>query len=166
MNWEIISSTGEWAGALAVVVTLFYLARQIKQQNELSRYNAWESLFQGFNQNNQLVASDPDVAQLLLKGFDQPDTLSDAESAQWIALYRTYFNHMQRAYRAYELGYLTENDWKELARNFATDTRTAGGSRFRSGHEQFMSEFWAAIDQHYDESFEMVDYSFNREKGA
>ena len=33
MSWEIVASTGEWAGALAVVATLFYLARQIRQNS-------------------------------------------------------------------------------------------------------------------------------------
>jgi hypothetical protein len=43
MNWEMIGATGEWAGSLAVVVTLFYLARQIRtstnQANTRERFS-------------------------------------------------------------------------------------------------------------------------------
>jgi hypothetical protein len=35
--WEIVSATGEWAGAIVVVASLLYVARQIKQTNEQSR---------------------------------------------------------------------------------------------------------------------------------
>ncbi|MFT6770697.1 MAG: hypothetical protein ACJARU_000899, partial [Congregibacter sp.] len=31
MNWDAFSAVGEWVGVIAVVVTLFYLARQIHQ---------------------------------------------------------------------------------------------------------------------------------------
>ena len=37
MNWEMIGATGEWAGALAVVVTLVYLSSQIRQAKEATR---------------------------------------------------------------------------------------------------------------------------------
>ena len=33
MNWDAIGAMGEWAGAVAVVVTLFYLAMQVRQSN-------------------------------------------------------------------------------------------------------------------------------------
>ncbi len=166
MNWEIVASTGEWAGAIAVVATLFYLARQIQQQNQIARYNAWESIFQGFNQNNQLIASSPEVAELALRGINDPEKLSDSQSAQWLSLYRTYFNHMQRAYKAYQLGYLTDDEWGELARSFAAESKEPGPSKFRKGHEQFMPEFWSEIDNRYDDNFKVIDYRFVNERDA
>ena len=40
MNWEIVGSTGEWVGAFVVVVTLFYLTKQIRQNSaSLDRAN-------------------------------------------------------------------------------------------------------------------------------
>ena len=33
MDWDIVSATGEWAGAIAVFVTLIYLSLQIRQNN-------------------------------------------------------------------------------------------------------------------------------------
>jgi hypothetical protein len=162
MNWEIVSSTGEWAGAIAVVATLIYLAKQIKQQNDIARYNAYESLYQGFNQNNQLIAANPQVAELLMRGLEDPDSLSVSESTQWSALFRTYFNHMQRAYKAYKLGFLSQEDWTDIAKNFAADISTPGGVRFREGHEHVFPEFWQRISENYDENFSAVKYGWSR----
>ncbi len=46
MNWEAISAIGEIVGALAVVITLVYLAIQIREQNRESRAAAIDSLSQ------------------------------------------------------------------------------------------------------------------------
>ena len=37
MNWEAIGAVAEVCGALAVLVTLIYLAVQIRQQNQVAR---------------------------------------------------------------------------------------------------------------------------------
>ena len=44
MNWDVIGETGEWAGAIAVIATLAYLAGQRKQNPKalsLSTYQAY-----------------------------------------------------------------------------------------------------------------------------
>jgi hypothetical protein len=99
MNWDIIGATGEWAGALAVVATLFYLARQIRQSNELSRFGAARDLFIQLNELNRMVATDAALRQLL----SQPGELSADEREQlynfammfcnvWIAVQIAYDN--------------------------------------------------------------------------
>ena len=158
MNWEIVSATGEWAGAIAVVLTLFYLAKQIKQQNEIARYNAYEALFQGFNQNNQLIGGDPQVAELVAKGLSSPDDLTEVEIVQFNAIIRTYFNHMQRAFKAYGLGFLFKDDWRELAKNFAADMTSPGGLKFKEGNKHVFPDFWLEIEANYDENYRTVDY--------
>ena len=70
MNWEIIGSTGEWAGAIAVVVTLFYLATQIKQSNDLGRFNATKESMNQFNHLNKMVVTDSELRQILMKSGD------------------------------------------------------------------------------------------------
>ena len=70
MNWEVIGATGEWAGAIAVVITLAYLAKQIKQAREVGQFNASKELFGRFDEINQLLITNPETRQLLI-GFRQ-----------------------------------------------------------------------------------------------
>ena len=47
MNWEAIGAVGEVGGAIAVVVTLVYLAGQLKQNTNALRstsYEHWNTL--------------------------------------------------------------------------------------------------------------------------
>ena len=44
MNWEAIGAIGDAAGAIGVIVTLIYLAAQIRQSNDLLRSESRQAL--------------------------------------------------------------------------------------------------------------------------
>ena len=55
MNWDAIGAIGEWAGAIVVVATLFYLASQVKQSQTMERAVAQRDLLQRVaNWNNRV----------------------------------------------------------------------------------------------------------------
>ena len=56
MNWEIVASTGEWAGAIAVVASLLYLARQIRATNQQSRSAARYSFLDAYGKANAAIS--------------------------------------------------------------------------------------------------------------
>jgi hypothetical protein len=51
MNWEAFGAIGEILGAAAVVVSLAYLAIQIRRQNEESRLAAMHEISVGFRES-------------------------------------------------------------------------------------------------------------------
>ena len=145
MNWEIVSSTGEWAGALVVAITLIYLSVQIRLQNRISQYEAWASIIDGINQ--QLVNSDPASALAYLKGKTNPDDCDDAELMAFQNGLRIYANNTLKAYRAYRSGFLPRKDWIDMARTFSAEINTPGGQLFRKGNEDSMPDFYTAVDE-------------------
>lgn len=78
MNWDAIGAVGEILGAIAVLVTVAYLARQVKSSNELSRFNASKELISQFNELNRLVTTDPELRRVLMKS----ESLSADEQEQ------------------------------------------------------------------------------------
>lgn len=146
MNWEIIAATGEWAGALAVVFSFLYLARQIHQQNKIARYQAWQNIFDGFNTVNLTGLGNSTLFELLIKGTSHPDQLTEAELLQLQISLRAYYNNTLKAYRAYQLGFLEEADWAQMATAFRQFFDTPAGQRFRDSQEGFFDDFWVAID--------------------
>ena len=159
MNWEAIGAVGEILAALAVVATLAYLAKQIRHQNDLTKYSAWESIFDGFNQVNAVPANSLEIAKIINAGLTQPKQLSADEGLVWTSYWRLYYNQVQRAFKAFTMGYLTEADWIEIARNFAVDSKSPGGLAFREGHDHFFKEFWAEIDLRYEPGFKGIDFN-------
>lgn len=51
MNWDAISAVGEIVGAAAVVLTLIYLAVQIRQNNKHLAQEAQRARAQSFREN-------------------------------------------------------------------------------------------------------------------
>ena len=56
MDWDAIGAVGEVLGALAVLITLFYLARQIRQNTEEIRSSNYHGVTDSFNELNLTVA--------------------------------------------------------------------------------------------------------------
>jgi hypothetical protein len=144
MNWEIIGSTGEWAGAFVVGFTLIYLAVQIRQQNRISRYEAWASIIDGLNQH--LVTVTPDTAMAYTKGRDQPADCDGAELMVFQNGFRIFFNNTQKAFRAYQFGFLSEAEWLVFAKTFAAELDTPGGRIWRAGNEATDRDLFEAVD--------------------
>jgi hypothetical protein len=78
VNWEAIGAVGEILGAIAVFVTLAYLASQIKQSNNLARFTSTKEILNQFNHLNEMVATNADLREVLAKTGD----LSDDEREQ------------------------------------------------------------------------------------
>jgi hypothetical protein len=145
MNWDAIGATGEWAGAIAVVITLAYLARQISQQNKIAKHTAWQSIFDGFNQELSLLGKSKEDSALWVLGLTNPEELNDAELAQFSNMFRFYYNNMLKAYQANKLGFLGDSEWQDLARTFAGAISTPGGKLFLEGNEGLFQDFLDAI---------------------
>jgi hypothetical protein len=97
MNWEAIGAIGEILGAITVIGTLFYLARQISQSStSLNRANE-HAQSSSIHDSNSLyasisltVANDPTLASIYHRALNnQP--LDEVESVRFTMLVKTHF---------------------------------------------------------------------------
>jgi hypothetical protein len=159
MDWNIISATGQWAGAIAVVVTLFYLAKQIQQQNANNDLNLHESILDGFNTVNSQLAINEDLATLFVRGLYTPDKLTDEQATQFHWIFRLYANCYLKIYRLHQKGVISEEDWSGHASHGAMFFNSPGGQLWISsqGPSAFDSFFNELQTMPFDEtSFEMT----------
>lgn len=113
MNWDAIGATGEWAGAAAVIATLIYLALQIRQTNNISRFSAAERLMARFDELNKMFASDSDLLEVLLK----VEPLSKAEDERVYAIANLYCNIWVSAEQALMAGQIDLELFKGIKRD-------------------------------------------------
>jgi len=83
MDWDAISGLAEIFGTLAVLATLFYLARQIRQNTEEIRSANYHGVTDSFNEINLAIAGDPILAKIFRVGNEDYDSLSDDEKYQY-----------------------------------------------------------------------------------
>ena len=69
MNWEMISAVGQMLGAIVVIISIVYLATQIRNQNKESQRQAMTALPMHWSDLNRTFAKNPEMAVLWLRAL-------------------------------------------------------------------------------------------------
>lgn len=149
MNWEAIGAVGEILGALAVVLSLFYLALQIRTQNRESKLSAVHEIKVGARESMSIFGRS-DLADLLSRGRHGMGEFSEAERIQLISAIQGTFMVWEDAYYQYLHGRLEEDLWHSMARQFE--------ARFDI---QAVREVWELRRYSYTEDFQEFVNSMN-----
>lgn len=111
MNWEAIGAIGEIVGAAAVVVTLIYLAAQMKINTTAINMSATQSVLNGRSEAAKLLAGNSDVANLLWKGADHPDSLTAEEHQRFLFIVSAAVRPIELAFLDYQNQNMDEDTW-------------------------------------------------------
>jgi len=79
MTWDAIGALGEIGGAVAVLVTLLYLARQIRQSNRQALLASFQHTFDSLNGWASHVSASADLPPIILRGRQSYESLDDAD---------------------------------------------------------------------------------------
>ena len=129
MNWDAIGAIGELIGALAVVLTLAYLAIEIRRNRLSTESSAVDSVRAGLNWVNANIMNNPELAELWVKGFADPDSLDDIQSTRFWFITQSYLNQYAATKKHYDGGALPEEEWQAMSRSFAHIFNAPGGRR-------------------------------------
>lgn len=90
MGWEAVGALGEVVGAGGVIATLGYLALQIRQNTKALRTDSYRAWSEQINRLNLLSVETPGFADINMRAFTDPASLSDEEWAKittvWLSI--------------------------------------------------------------------------------
>ena len=99
---EQLGNIGDFVGGLAVLVTLVYLAIQIRQNtdqlkvgSEIARTEAYARGVESFSGFRSLIISDSEMADIYLRGCGDPNSLSPQERLRFHLLLQQIFHTVQ-----------------------------------------------------------------------
>ena len=120
MNWDAIGALSELVGAIAVVITLLYLAIQIRAQTNESRLTATRELARDYRDIIESLTRDKELFSTYLKALSAYDDLPYEEririSMYFFRIFRvselSYFHHLSQNIEAvhFETGQLRLSD--------------------------------------------------------
>jgi len=148
MDWNAVGAVGEMLGAVAVFLTLLYLAAQIRQTNKLARFETTRELMAQFNVCNQLYATDATIRTVLLK----KDELSIEEAEQLYSYVDMYCNAWATAHLAFDQGLIDKTLFSGAVRDVEVALRRWPNmrqpvERWFNNYPDFKdSDFFRAID--------------------
>ena len=148
MNWDALGAIGEVVGAIAVVVTLIYLAVQIRQNTSSirastlqSNTNVWASTF--------TAIADEELARVYAIGSLGSPEAKPIAYTQFFFLCKAMFVGFEDQYYQYRQGTLDENIYLGYERSIALQALAFPGVQawWRQTRDTYSPEFVARIDK-------------------
>ena len=148
MNWEAIGAVAEAAGALGVLVSIVYLALQVKQNTEESRIARAQSLNTANADANALVANNPELSVIVRSGMIDFEALSESDKFRFSTIFFSFMTKYDFSYHQRKSGRLDEVFWKRTESEIRTFL-TLPGSRhwWTRDRSRFSAEFADYVDR-------------------
>ena len=155
MNWEALGAVAELVGALGVIVSLVYLAKQIKANSDNISHNTEALLSSGDIGSNRIVLElygpqsiSGELAELTLKGHASFESLNAVEQYRYSMVLRSMFESHQTFFVQTQKGSARKETWDYYERTFAQLCSLPGvihwwrenGDKFNSGFAEYIND--------------------------
>ena len=124
LTLQDLGNLGEFIGALGVIISLVYLAKQMQQNTISVRAASFNSMVQNSIRLLEHAFIDSEFAKLLHRVETQPATLSPEEQERWHAYMTAVFRHFGNLVYQFRVGALDQEMWGSYERTLAERLRT------------------------------------------
>jgi hypothetical protein len=111
VNWDAVSAYSELIGAVAVVVSLVYLALQIRQNTRAIRGSTLDAITAHMQEELRWSSEMPEIFR---KALEDPEELTFEESWRLSEFVTAAFTARQNEYHQYKQGLLDEDVWASV----------------------------------------------------
>jgi len=148
MNWEAISAIGQMLGAVGVIVSLLYLAVQVRQNNRASAVSAKLASTQLLSEFVDGFINDPELMDVWLRGRRDLDALGERDRLRFFNICLKAFWFFSAGHFQLRLGTLAHDDWTEFLAVFRFWLEGPGVQAWwqRVGRQRFGAGFIALVD--------------------
>ncbi len=143
-----LGSLGEFVGALGVVISLIYLARQMIQNTTSVRAASFNSMTENSIRLLEDVFPNSEFAEFLYRAQSDPSGLTPAESIQWDSYMTAVFRHFGNLVYQYRVGSLDQQMWEAYQRSLKQHLRTPAWRTWYEGNSHvFSTSLTEQVDQ-------------------
>ena len=146
---QLLGDFGEFLGALAVVVTLIFLALQVRQNTRQIRRAEMNAASTQFSLPRMAIVSDRSLAELLHKAMQKPDEIDQVDQLRVDMWLGEQMNAMFHAWDRSHSGSFEKEFWETTTKpGLAQILAVAAGSKWWDQNRLgFVPEFRAEVDQ-------------------
>ncbi len=150
MNIMELGAIGELVGAIAVVVTLGYLARQIRVSANSTRYLATQSMVANQAEANYLLSTHKELVELFQdagedRGFSSASAVDQVRMSTFMV---GFYLQNDFAYHQFLNGQLEESMWRRMEKDIPVYLSVPGLAEWWSRDKsRFTPEFAAFVDR-------------------
>jgi hypothetical protein len=147
MTWTesiaLMGNVGEFVGSIGVLVSLIYLATQIKKSTEAEQTSTFQAIVRDFGDMNQMMAGGPDLSYLYVQALENFEILKPDEKARISQVFFMTFRYFENMFYQHRKGYLEEEVWAGWKRLILTYFARDGFQTWWSVRRDVFSEPFA-----------------------
>ena len=153
MSVQDLGSVGELIAAIATVLTLVYLASQIRANTRSLRLAAQESTTAASSRFRDALIRDPEVAALWNRALADYDGLSSDERLRALSMFQEVFYSSQLVFHRYREGVFPEQTWRQVhLQGVKSMLKNPGAQQWWNRSERFLDpEFVAEVRESRDD---------------
>src|SRR5215472_9389222 len=158
MSLSDLASLGSFVSGLAVLVSVVYLATQVRQGHRASRAQIHQNIVGGWCNICDLVATNSTAFTVGLTSSEKEfAAMSDAGKAEFMAVIFAQFKHYENSYLQFQEGFVRKEDWEAWANMAFMYFRTPGARHWWTlRRAAFSPSFVRFIEESHESSLPLV----------
>ena len=137
MNWDVGAAIGEMIEAVAVVVSVAYLAIQIRKQTEQSRLAATREIATQYSGILNRIIEDEKFSSIYLRGVQDYASLQNEERIRVALLFQRMMTLMEQQYLHIANGHIDPKFFDSANRTFFEWLTFPGTQAWWEGSKEF-----------------------------
>ena len=111
MTLEDLGNIGEAVSGIAVIVTIVYLAIQIRQNTKAVRTAAFQQVVDSFAEFSASLSHDRELVQIVINGNRDYDALNELDRGRYDLAMRSFLRRSENVFFQSEQGTLQAETW-------------------------------------------------------
>jgi hypothetical protein len=130
MTLEQLGNLGEALGGVAVIVSLVYLAMQMRQNTRALRASSFQQIVDSLAEISLESAKHEDLFRITRDVASHPDAASDLDFARFGALMTSFCRRAENAHYQFEQGAVDQEAWSGIRRSILAMMQTPGARKW------------------------------------
>ena len=147
LSIQELGSLGELVGGLAVIVSLLYLAVQVRQNTKTARASNYESVLNGLREFHALLAQDGELTDIYMRGTADLASLDPRDRVRFNMLLYNAFTNYGVALYFHEQGTIEERLLRFFEEGFLSMLRLPGALEWWLSDDAKSLENWEYIER-------------------
>jgi hypothetical protein len=146
MNLESLGNIGDFIGGIGVIVTLIYLALQIRQNTIATRADSYQAVVASASDWGREISLNAEICEILERGAQDYNALEGVERIRFNLAMSSYFRNMENLHLKFMTGAVDVSVWSGWAnRTLAFMLPPGTQAWWTSNASAFSSDFRAFI---------------------
>jgi hypothetical protein len=153
MNWNAIAAIATVASATGVLLSVLYLAAQVRKNTEESRIARGQHLVTGVSDVSALIATNLELSKIVRAGMLDYEALNEIEKFRFSFLFFSFMAKYDFSYHQKIAGRIDDVLWGQTTYEISTFLKLPGANqwwekdkaRFTPGFRQFVDASLASV---------------------